>query len=103
MTKEPRLTEEQEQEIAWTKEEIEEVPAYNWIYKVACFFIGKRRMTYEEMFLLHYGLNKNRVGPDEAKKYAVQQIIAIYEHNHGVPPEGVEKAYGTQGLDSSGE
>lgn len=97
---EPRLTEEQERDIAWTKEEINDVPSFRWIYKIACFLIGKKRMTYQEMFLLYYGMYKRKIGSDGAKKYAVENIVALYEYNNGKTPEGVEKTYGTQSFDS---
>lgn len=94
---------EDEKEIAWVKDEVRDVPVGKWIYRVACFFIGKKYMTYEEMFLLFYGMYKNKIGPEAAQKEAVQRIIAIYEHNNGIPPEGVEKIYGTQSTDSGGQ
>ena len=103
MAEEPRLTEEQEQEIAWTRDDINDVPSYKWIYKVACFLIGKKKMTYQEMFLLFYGLNKKNIGEEQAKKYAIERIIALYEYNNGKTPEGIEKIYGTQSLDSGRE
>lgn len=86
----PELTPEQEEEIAWTKEVIEKVPTKQWIYRIACFFLGKKKLTYQEMFMLLYGVNKKGVGEKAAKEFATQQIIGIYEYNNNKLPEGIE-------------
>lgn len=85
----PELTPEQEQDIAWTKEEVEFLPLPNWIYRVACWMLGKKKLTYQEVFMLIYGMNKRR-GEKEAKEHALQKIIWIYELNNNKLPEGIE-------------
>jgi hypothetical protein len=85
----PELTPEQEQDIAWTKEEVEFLPVPNWIYRVACFMLRKKKLTYQEVFMLVYGMNKH-LGEKKAKEYAMQKIIWIYELNNNKLPEGVE-------------
>ena len=86
----PELTPEQEEDIAWTKEEIDDVPSKRWIYKVACFMLGKKKLTYQEMFMLLYGMNKKTMGEKKAKEFAMMRIIGIYEYNNNELPEGVE-------------
>ena len=71
----PELTLEQEQDIAWTKEEVEFLPVPN--------------CTYQEVFMLVYGMNKH-LGEKKAKEYAIQKIIWIYEFNNNKLPEGIE-------------
>lgn len=85
----PELTPEQENDISWVREEIEHYPSPNWIYKVVCFMLRKKKLTYQEMFMLIYGMNK-RLGEKKAKEYAMQKIIWIYEMNNNKLPEGVE-------------
>ena len=88
---EPILTPEQEQDIAWTKEEINFFPGPDWIYRVACFTLGKKKLTYQQMFLVIYGMNKH-LGEKKAKEYALQKIIWIYElNNNGKLPEGIKR------------
>lgn len=87
----PELTEDQEKEIGWTKEKIKSVPAKKWIYKIACLFLGKNNLTYQEMFLLLYGIYNGKVGSKKAKEIATDRIIAIYEFNNNRLPDGVEK------------
>lgn len=87
---EPILTPEQEQDIAWTKEEINFFPGPDWIYRVACFTLGKKKLTYQQMFLVIYGMNRH-LGEKKAKEYALQKIIWIYElNNYGKLPEGIK-------------
>jgi hypothetical protein len=85
----PELTPEQEQDIAWTKEEVGFLPLPDWIYRVACFILHKKKLTYQEVFMLIYGMNKH-LGEKKAKEYAMQKIIWIYEINNNKLPEGIE-------------
>ncbi len=86
----PELTPEQEEEIAWTKEIVETVPTKRWLYRIACFLQGKKKMTYQEMFMLLYGINKKSLGEKAAKEFAAQKIIGIYEFNNNKLPEGIK-------------
>lgn len=86
----PELTPEQEEEIAWTREEVTDVPTKRWLYKAACFFLGRKKMTYQEMFMLLYGMYKKQLGEKKAKEFAGQRIIGIYEYNNNKLPEGIE-------------
>ena len=85
----PELTVEQERDVAWMKEEINFFPGPDWIYRVACFMLGKKKLTYQQMFLVIYGMNRH-LGEKKAKEYALQRIIGIYEMNNNKLPEGIE-------------
>ena len=85
----PDLTHEQEETIAWTRETVENVPTKRWFYKVICFIMGKKKLTYQDMFLIFYGLHKNKLGEKESKEIATQRIISLYEYNNNKLPEGV--------------
>lgn len=86
----PELTPEQEEEIAWTKEEVEKIPLPKWVYRVICFLLRKDKLTYQDLFMLIYGMNK-RHGEKKAKEYALQRVIWIFELNNGMLPKGIEK------------
>ena len=87
----PELTDEQEKEIAWTKDIVEDVPSKRWIYRFACFCLNRKKLTYQEMFMLLYGIYKGRLGERKAKEFATQRIIGIYEYNNKKLPEGITK------------
>lgn len=92
----PELTEGQLNDIAWTKEIVEKVPSMNWAYKFACFMIGKKRMTYQELFMLFYGTYKKQMGEKKAKEFALERIILAYEYNNNKLPEGVIRCENTE-------
>lgn len=82
----------------WMSETVEKVKKGNWWYKFFCFMMGKRKkkMTYKEVFLLIYGLNKNKLGDKTAKEIALYKILEIYINNHGKLPKGVKLKKGPQ-------
>lgn len=75
----------------WMDETIDRLENGNWIYKMVCFFLGRRKkkMTYKEMYLLLFGLNKKDLGEEEAKKAALERILKIYKHSHNKLPNGI--------------
>lgn len=85
----PELTPEQEKEIAWMKEEVNFLPFPDWIYRMACFILRKKELTYQEVFMIIYGMNRH-LGEQKAKEYALQKTIWIYEVNNNKLPEGIE-------------
>ena len=87
----PELTQQQEEDIAWTTEKVDDVPSKRWLYKAVCFLIGRKKLTYQEMFMLLYGINRKMLGDREAKEIASQRIIAIYEYNNKKLPKGIKK------------
>lgn len=86
----PELTIDGQKDIAWTKDEIEKVSTKQWLYRVICFMLRKKRLTYQEMFLVLYGIFFKKFGEKKSKELAVERLIAIYEFNNGVLPEGIE-------------
>ena len=73
----------------WMDERIDRVPYSNWLYK---WFLLKPRtkLTYNEMFVLLYGLNKKALSKDEAREFAFKQIINIYKYlNNNKLPNGI--------------
>ena len=77
--------------IPWFSEKIERLKRTNWLYRAICFFLMKRRLTYRDMFLLLYGINKRHLGEKRAKTKALERVLLIYKENNGHYPEGVQK------------
>jgi hypothetical protein len=65
-------------------ETIYSVPNGNWLYRFCCFFLfkAKKKLTYNEMYLLLYGLHRRKLGEDLAKRFAFERILAIYQHQN---------------------
>lgn len=77
----------------WFDETISKVEYCNWLYKIVCFCLGKRRkkLTYRDMFLLIYGLNRNKLGEKKAKEAAIIRIVQIYKYLHNNnSPKGID-------------
>ena len=75
----------------WTNEKVEKMPAGNWLYRIACFLLGKKRMTYQELYLISFGSKKKKLGEKKAKELSIFAIIRIYEYNNGTLPPGITK------------
>jgi hypothetical protein len=72
----------------WFNEKVENIIDDKFLYKVICFFLGgpKHRMSYKEIYLLLYGLNRRKLGEKTAKKKAMERIIEIYKTHHDNNP-----------------
>jgi hypothetical protein len=77
----------------WLQERIPKLDKMNWLYQTICFLMGKRKkkLTYENMYVLLYGLNRNSFKEEDSKKLAMTRVIEIYKslHNNNLP-KGVE-------------
>lgn len=76
-------------DVSWMEERVDSVPYRNGLYKFCCFMLGraKKKMTYNDIFVLLYGLHKRKAGSDEAKRLALQEVVGIYEHLNNKLPE----------------
>ena len=76
----------------WLNEKIDRIPYCNWLYQLCCFlmFRWRRKLNYKEMFLLLYGLNRDKVGNQEAKKISLYKTIELYKANNNRLPKGVK-------------
>ena len=79
---------DREYNLTWMDETIERVPKLNWLYKFCCFMLlkSKKKMTYNEMFMLLYGLNRRKLGESKAKQYALAQTAIIYQFQNNKLP-----------------
>lgn len=64
----------------WIDEKIIALPKHNWLYKICCFILCKKFLSYKEMYLILQRIN-NHLDNDEAKKRAMAEIINIYNFN----------------------
>ena len=64
----------------WLNEKIEYIEGDRFLYKTICFFLGgpKKRLTYKELYLILYHLNKFKLGENESKRQSMNKIIEIY-------------------------
>lgn len=73
----------------WLNETVTKVDKSNWLYNFICFCLGrhKRKLTYQELFMVLYGINRGRLGEKKAKKCSMERIIEIYKylHNNNLP------------------
>ncbi len=76
-------------DLSWMDDKVTRVVNNNWLYNLCCWFLGKKetKMSYKEIYLLIYGLNKKRLGEEQSKKYAFLKILGIYKnlHNNKLP------------------
>jgi hypothetical protein len=77
----------------WLKETVPFLKNGNWLYKIICFLMGKRKkkLTYEEIYLLLYGLNRNKKNDEgETKKKSMHKILELYKYHHNNKlPKGI--------------
>ena len=75
----------------WLNEKVVKTPYYNWIYQIVCLlmFRWRRKLTYKDLFLLLYGVNRNKLGDKQAKEISLYKIIEIYQANNNKLPNGI--------------
>lgn len=75
----------------WLNEKVIKMPYNNWIYKIICFLMGKRKkkMSYKEIFLILYGLNRKKYGEKESKEMSLYKTVEIYAFNNKRLPKGM--------------
>lgn len=77
----------------WLNEKIPFLKDGNRLYNIVCFCLGKHKnkMSYKEMYLFLYGLNKGKLGEKTAKEKALLRILEIYKsHHNNKLPEGIK-------------
>ena len=68
--------------VSWMNETIEELPEHQGMYKLFCLIQLKRRMTYSDMYVFTYALNKNKYKNNELelKERIIKDIILAKQH-----------------------
>ena len=79
----------------WMDEKIPRIPWENWLYNIVCFLLFKRKtkLSYKEYMMLLYGLNKRKLGEDEARQFSITQALEVYKvlHEGNLPPENEQR------------
>lgn len=77
----------------WFEEKIEKINDDRFLYKFICFCLGgpKHRLSYKELYLLLYGLNRGKLGEQKAKTKAMERIIEIYKSHHNNETPNIEE------------
>ena len=74
----------------WMNESVASVPRNNWLYRLSCFFLLRKRLRYSDLFLILLRLNEKRLGYEESRKRSFQEILRIYKYNNNKLPNGIE-------------
>ena len=75
--------------LEWLNEKINAIPHNNGLYKFVCFFLGKKKLSYKEMYLILYNINKNKLGEDSSKERCMKEIINLYKFNNNKIPNSI--------------
>ena len=80
-------------DVSWMNETINKYPGKKWIYKLMCFFLLKKKLTYSNLYVLSYALSKNKYKNDEIKlkERIIKDLAFIYYYNNNKLPKGFEK------------
>lgn len=71
----------------WINEEIPKLPRGNWLYKIMCFMLLKKRLTYKEYMMVMYEMNKKVLGDHRAKEKSINRAMEIYKWLNGKLPD----------------
>lgn len=76
--------------VQWMEDKIEKLPYNNGLYRLMCFCLFRRRMSYKEFYALLTKLNKKKMGDEEAKQFALVRTLAAYKYNNGYYPKELQ-------------
>lgn len=76
----------------WLDETIERLPGGQKRYRLMCFLLFKRRMTYANMYALTYNIYKDQFKDNEEKLKVkiLKELAYIYYYNKNKLPDGFE-------------
>lgn len=79
-------------DVKWMDETIEDFPGNKMLYKLMCIMLCKRRLTYSNMYVFTYAMNKKKYKDNELelKEKIVKDLALIYYHNNKKLPDGFE-------------
>lgn len=79
---------ENEINVNWMDEPIEKFPGKRGFYRLMCLILLKKRMTYANMYVLAYALNKDKYKDNEVKlkEKILKELAWIYYYNNGKLP-----------------
>jgi hypothetical protein len=80
--------------LSWWEEKVEKVPSKNWLYKIVCFLLFKKRMTYKELYLFYLEINNGNQADEKVKpikKRCLEEILNVYHFNNKQLPKEMEE------------
>jgi hypothetical protein len=79
-------------DVKWMDEPVEKLPTGQGFYRLMCLLRFKRRLTYSDLYVFTYALNKNKFKDkeNELKIRIIKELAAIYLYNNKKLPEGFE-------------
>lgn len=69
-------------DMSWMDRRVDSVPSNNWLYRLSCVFLLRKRLTYKELYLILVRLNEKRLGEEKSKERCFNEILKIYKHNN---------------------
>lgn len=80
-----------EHDFDWMNERVEKTIQGNWLYKVICFLLGRRKskLSYKELYLVLRTINESKLGEKEADRKSLKKVIETYKYNNGTVPLGI--------------
>lgn len=81
-----------EPNVQWMDETVESVPGKQGYYRLMCIILLKKRLTYNNMYVLTYAFHKRKFKNNELelKKKIITELAALYFYNNKVLPDGFE-------------
>lgn len=78
--------------IDWMDEPLKKLPKGQGLYRLLCILLLKKYLTYSNMYVFIYGLNKHNFKNRELelKTLIIQELASIYYYNTQKLPNGFE-------------
>lgn len=77
----------------WLSEKVERIPnGGQGMYRLLCTLMLKKRLTYRNLYVFAYALNKHKFKDNEMrmKQLIIEELAKIYYYNTGQLPNGFE-------------
>lgn len=83
-------------DVSWMNDTIEKYPGKKWFYKLMCWMLFKKKLTYSNLYVLSYAFSKNKYVENEIelKEKILKDLALIYYYNNNKLPNGFNKEYG---------
>ena len=79
--------------VDWLNDEVEKIPnGGQGFYRLLCTLMFKKRLTYRNLYMFAYALNKHKFKENEVrmKQLIIEELAKIYYYNTGNLPIGFE-------------
>ena len=78
--------------VSWMNEMVEKIPGKQGFYKLLCVIFLKRRLTYNNLYVLSYAYHKKQFKnkEEELKIKIIKDLAKIYYFNNNKLPNGFD-------------